>query len=51
MFGSQLVDYVGRIKRHGLVGKGISQLVGFEVSKTHARPSVSLSASCLHVRM
>lgn len=41
MSSSQLVDYLGRIRR-GLVGEGLSLGVGFEVSKAHARPSLFL---------
>ena len=34
-----------------LVGGSVSQGVGFEVSKVHVRPSVSLFACCLWIRM
>lgn len=36
MFGSQLVNDLGRIKRYGLVRGGVALAVDFEVSKTHA---------------
>lgn len=42
MFGSQFVDFLGRIVRCGLVGRGGSLMVGFEVSKTHARLNLTL---------
>jgi hypothetical protein len=34
---------LGRIKRHGLVGGGVSLEVGFEILKTHIRPSLAFS--------
>jgi hypothetical protein len=42
MFSSQFVDYLGRIRRYGIVEGGVSLGVGFEVSKVHIRPSLAL---------
>jgi hypothetical protein len=52
MFGSQVGDCLGRLKRCGL-GKDITLEVGFEVSKGHVKPclALSLSASILWDKM
>jgi hypothetical protein len=42
--GVALFERIRRIRRCGLVSRGLSLGVGSEVSKTHARPNVSLSA-------
>ena len=34
---------LGRVRRYGLAGGGVSLRVGFEVSKAHTRPSLVLS--------
>lgn len=39
MFGSQLVDCSGRIRKCAIVGGGMSLRVGFLVSKDHSMPS------------
>lgn len=36
MFGPQLVELLGKIKRYGLVGGGLSLGMGFEISKAQA---------------
>jgi hypothetical protein len=38
------------IRRYGLVGGNVSPGVGFEISSTEARPSITLS-SCLPIYM
>lgn len=40
---------LGRIRRSGLVGEGMSLGMGFEVPKAHTRRSVPLSASNLQI--
>jgi hypothetical protein len=39
----ELFERIRKIRRHGLVGS--VSLVGFEVSKAHAKPTLFLSAS------
>ena len=47
MLATQLVELFGiRIRRCGLVGGHESLGVGSELSKTHVRPSLPLSAYC-----
>ena len=44
MFGPELVelvDHLGRIRKCGLVGAGVTLRLRFEVSKVHTKPSVS----------
>lgn len=50
MFASQFGGLLGRINRCDLVGIGVWLGMGFEVSKAHARSSVTLSACCLWIR-
>ena len=48
-----LVDgtVLGRIKCSGFGGEGVSVGVNYEVSKAHNRPSLTLSASTLRIRV
>lgn len=42
MSDSKLLNYLGRITRHGLIGRAVSLKVGFEVSKAHTSSNLSL---------
>lgn len=49
MFGSKLVEALGRFRKCGLVGGDMSLGVGFEVSKVHARPSLMVCFPTLYL--
>ena len=39
-----MVDCLGRIRRYGLVGGGVSLGVDFKVSKVHTRPKMEMDS-------
>lgn len=41
----------GRIRKCGLVGEGVPLEISFEVSKAHSKPSFTLFAGCLWIKM
>lgn len=46
IFGFQLVDYSGRIRRYGLLGGSISMGVGSEASNQRPSLAFSLLSAC-----